>query len=64
MRHVVPMIWEAVRSEIAAGRPVDVEALCRRFCSMRPELDSAVIRYAVVEAVNGCDSPCPGDAKD
>jgi len=54
MRHIVPLIWEAVRSDVESGQEVDVEAYCRRYCALRPDIQYNLIRNVVVEAVSAC----------
>lgn len=51
MRLIVPLIWEAVRADVASGRSVDIDAFTQRFSEMRPELDQKTLRQIIVETV-------------
>lgn len=51
MHHFVPVIWETVRADSAAGKVIDVDAYCQRFWTLRPDLDRKGIQDAVLEAV-------------
>ena len=52
MRHIVPLIWEAVRGDAAQGTPIDVLSYYRRLGPLRPELSYDQFRKIVLEAVN------------
>ncbi len=60
MRHIVPLIWDAVRSDVEGGQEVDVEAYCRHYCALRPDIQASLIRNAVVEAVSACGGVAAG----
>lgn len=51
MEKFVPVIWEAVRNDAAAGNVVDVDAYCERFATMRPDLCRKDIQDVVLKAV-------------
>jgi len=63
VRHVVPLVWEAVRRDVSAGRDVDAESLLRHFQSLFPELDVRMLRMIIAEAaaaIRGSGRPEPG----
>lgn len=51
MRHIVPLIWEAVGTSIANGTSIDVDALCHEFLELHPELTRKQIEDVIREAV-------------
>ncbi|MFO1130744.1 MAG: hypothetical protein U1E16_01820 [Hyphomicrobiales bacterium] len=51
MRHIVPIIWETVGADFAAGQVLDQDAYCRKFLAMRPDLERRVIETVVSEAM-------------
>lgn len=51
MRHIVPLIWEAVRADVAAGSIVDVDAYCERFMLERTGMSEKAFRSLVLEVV-------------
>lgn len=51
MRHIVPIIWETVGTDFAKGEVLDHDAYCRKFVTIRPDLDRGIIETIVAEAV-------------
>ena len=63
VRHVVPLVWEAVQRDVSAGRDVDAESHLRHFHALFPELDVMMLRMIIAEAaasICGGERPEPG----
>lgn len=51
MRHIVPLVWEAVGADVANRTAIDVDAYCERFTLQRTDLSLEAFRRLVFEAV-------------
>ena len=50
MPHFLPDIWEQVRDDVRHRRVVDVDAYCRRFAPLHPELTRKDVQDIVLDA--------------
>ena len=51
MRHIVPLIWEAVAVDVAKGTAIDLDAYCERFALERVNVSEEAFRKLVLDVV-------------
>jgi len=51
VRHIVPLIWEAVAASVSTGVRIDVDELCREFFDQFPHFELGQIKNVVLAAI-------------
>ena len=51
MRHIVPLVWQAVGVDVGKGTMIVLDAYCERFALERVDMSEEAFRSLVVEVV-------------